>query len=256
MIKVNFAWLIPDWINYPVLWKRITPGDFNSDGKVDFLVGNNGLNSRLDASLEQPLCLFSGDFDKNGTYEQLLNRYNDGKLLPFALRGDLVGNMPILKKKYLQYHRYAGQGMTDIFSPEQMKDAVELQATTLASGVLLNLGDGKFSYTPLPSEAQFAPMYGIAVGDFDGDGKQDALTAGNFLGSKPEFGYEDADYGLFLKGDGQGGFTAERSRQTGFRIDGEVRDIKTVKVGGKSYFLVARNNAGMEIFTKIVLANN
>ncbi len=230
------------------LWKRITPGDFNGDGKVDFLVGNNGLNSRLDASVQEPLCLFFNDFDKNGTPEALLNRYNGGLLLPFALRGDLVSNMPILKKKYLHYNRYAGQKMTDIFTPEQMQGAVELQATTLASGVLLNLGNGQFSLTPLPSEAQFAPLYGITVGDFDGDGQQDALTGGNFLGSKPEFGYEDADYGLFLKGDGHGGFQAERSCQTGFRLDGEVRDIKTVIVGGKRYFLVARNGGRIGVF--------
>ncbi len=230
------------------LWKRISPGDFNGDGKIDFLVGNNGWNSRLEASDTQPLTLFSNDFDKNGTFEQLLSRYNDGVLLPFVLRGDLVSNMPVLKKKYLHYRRFAGQGVRDIFSAEQMQDAVELQVTTLASGVLLNLGNGKFSFSPLPSAAQFAPMYGITVGDFDGDGRQDALTGGNFLGNKPEFGYEDADYGLFLKGDGKGGFTAERSRQTGFRLDGEVRDIKTVKVGGKNYFLVARNNAGLEVF--------
>jgi len=129
-----------------------------------------------------------------------------------------------------------------------MKDAVALQVTTLASGILLNRGNGKFAFSPLPSEAQFAPMYGVTVGDFDGDGRQDALTGGNFLGNKPEFGYEDADYGLFLKGDGKGGFTALRSRETGFRIDGEVRDIKTVKMGGKSCFLVARNNAGIMVF--------
>jgi len=91
-------------------------------------------------------------------------------------------------------------------------------------------------------------LHGITVGDFDGTGQQDALTGGNFLGNKPEFGYEDADYGLFLKGDGHGGFQVERSCQTGFRLAGEVRDIKAVQVGGKRCFLVARNNAGIAVF--------
>ena len=86
------------------------------------------------------------------------------------------------------------------------------------------------------------------MGDFDGDGPQDALMGGNFLGSKPEFGFQDADYGVFLKGDGKGSFTAARSCQSGFRLDGEVRDIKTVQVGGQAYYLVARNNGGIGVF--------
>lgn len=231
------------------LWKRIAPGDFNGDGLVDFMVGNEGLNTRLDASPEQPLSLFFNDFDKNGTAEQILCRYNGGKLLPYVLRGDLVGEIPSLKKKYLKFRRYANQSISDIFTPEQLKDAIELKAGVLASGVLLNLGKGKFSFTPLPDEAQFAPMYGISIRDYDGDGKLDAVTGGNFLGCKPEFGYVDADYGLFLKGDGKGGFTPVRSLASGLRIDGEVRDIKAIRIGQKQCLLVARNNMAPEIFS-------
>ena len=231
------------------LWKRIAPGDFNGDGLPDFIVGNMGLNSRLEASPEQPLTLFFNDFDKNGTPEHILCRYNGGVLLPYILRGDLVGEIPSLKKKYLKYKRYANQSITDIFTPEQLADAVVLKAGVLASGVLMNQGNGRFVFIPLPSEAQFAPMYGIQVGDFDGDGMQDVLTGGNFLGAKPEFGYMDADYGLFLKGDGKGGFKPVRSRDSGFHLDGEVRDIRNIRIGQKNVVVVARNNMQPLVFS-------
>jgi enediyne biosynthesis protein E4 len=230
------------------LWKRIEMGDFNKDGKPDFIVGNHGLNSRLKPTADEPISMFFNDFDKNGTTEQFLCRYNEGKQLPFTLRGELVSNIPVLKKKYLKYGRYAGQTMNDIFTKEQMKDAIELKATMLSSAVLMNTGNFTFTLQALPNEAQLSPMFGVCVDDFDGDGNLDALTGGNFWGVKPEFGQYDADYGTFLKGDGKGGFAAVRSNQSGFNVDGQVRDIKKVKGKRKNAYIVARNNATPMVF--------
>jgi enediyne biosynthesis protein E4 len=234
------------------LWKHLAPADFNRDDRPDFIVGNVGLNTRLVASPEEPLTLFFNDFDRNGTPEQFLCRYNSSLLLPYTLRGDLVSNLPILKKKYLHFSAYKNQQMTDIFTPEQLREATKLEVNLLASVCLMSGPDGRYRVVPLPPEAQMAPMYGIAVGDFDADQRQDVLCGGNFLGAKPEFGFADADYGLFLKGDGKGNFVAQRSAATGLFFEGEVRDIQPFWNGPRVVFAVARNNAPISFWTRIL----
>jgi hypothetical protein len=59
-----------------------------------------------------------------------------------ALRHDLVAQIPSLKKKYLKYDSYKDQTLTDIFTAEQMKNQVVLNAYQLASSVAINDGHG------------------------------------------------------------------------------------------------------------------
>ena len=152
-----------------------------------------------------------------------------------------------MKKKYLKYENYKEQTIEDIFTKEQLDKAVKLEAKEMRSSVLMNNGKG-FTIKPLPVEAQFSVMYGIAVNDYDGDGKQDILLGGNFYQSKPEAGIYDASYGVLLKGDGKGNFTTIPATSTGFFVKGAVRDILTIKSKKKNLVLVARNNEPVKIF--------
>ena len=99
------------------------------------------------------------------------------------------------------------------------------EAYTFASSVAFNNGNGTFSLQSLPAEAQFAPIYASLVGDFERNGKKDLLVAGNFYGVTPMLGRYDASYGLFLRGDGRGGFAAVDMEQSGLAIEGQVRHL-------------------------------
>ena len=50
-------------------WNSIVAGDFNHDGKTDYIVGNTGLNTFYKASEKYPVYITAKDFDKNGSFD-------------------------------------------------------------------------------------------------------------------------------------------------------------------------------------------
>jgi hypothetical protein len=232
-------------------WNRIVAGDFNGDGRVDFVVGNLGLNSRLRATAREPVTMYVKDFDGNGFPEQVICLSNHGKSYPLALRDDLLRALPSLASRFRSYKDYAGRTVTDIFTPDELHDAVVKNAYTFATSLALNNGDGSFMLVPLPQEAQLAPVYGILAADVDHDGHTDLLLAGNFDGFKPEIGRMSASYGLLLRGDPSRcgaqdrfcvPFTPVRATESGFFVPGQARDIQRVRTRGGDAYVVARNN--------------
>ena len=229
-------------------WNRIVVSDINNDGYPDIIAANHGLNSRFKASPAKPVNMYAGDFGNNGTTQQIVTCYNGDSSYPMLLRHDLVSVLPSLKKKYLRYENYKEQTIQDIFSPQQLSQAVKLDAYMMQSTVFLNNKNGTFTAKALPTQAQLSPMYGIAAEDFDKDGNMDILMGGNFYQSKPETGIYDASYGILLKGNGKGDFTALTPQQSGINIRGAVRDIVVIQMGIRKMVMVAVNNEAAKVF--------
>jgi hypothetical protein len=229
-------------------WNRIKAADLDGDGDIDFVIGNHGLNSKFKASIEKPVCMFVNDFDQNGSIEHFICTFNGENNYPLILRHDLVAQIPSLKKKYLKYETFKNETLRDIFGPEQLKGALELKVFELHSVVAINDGQGKFTLRALPMEAQFSPVFGLQVADFDNDGIVDVLTGGNLFKVKPEVGRYDGSYGLLLKGDGKGNFTPVPPQTSGLHIEGEVRDIVTLQTRTGSIIIFSRNNDAVKIF--------
>ncbi len=230
-------------------WNRIAQGDFDNDGDMDYILGNFGLNSQLKASPDEPVQMYYKDFDGNGSLDPIMTSYIMGESYPVFSKDDLLGQLSGLKKKYVNYSDYADQKITDIFTSEELSDAKILKAKNFSTSYIENLGNNKFKISPLPAPAQFSPIYGILVQDFNTDGNLDVILAGNFFGTRVKYGRYDANKGLLLLGNGKGNFEPVSAQESGLNIDGEVRDISSIKVAdGKQLLLFARNDEGVKTY--------
>ena len=114
---------------------------------------------------------------------------------------------------------------------------------------LENKDDGKFEMHVLPMEAQFAPVNAIVCADMDGDGIKDILLAGNEYQTEVRTGRYDASYGCFLKGMENKSFKVIPPPMSGFKIDGDVKDMKMITNSkNEKLILVGVNNDSLKVF--------
>lgn len=230
-------------------WNCISLADFDQDGDQDIVVGNLGKNTRLKASKENPLAMFTKDFDGNGAIDPIFAFSQNGQYYPFAGRDMLVKQVSKVKKNYPRYAKYSTATVEEIFTKNAIKDAQHLTVKNLETTYFENQGNGTFKASALPNEVQTAPVKQILADDLNGDGHLDLLMVGNDYGAEPETGVYDASNGALLFGDGKGNFRYAPNRTHGFWASGESRDIAKLKLAnGKTLYLVGNNDAAMQGF--------
>jgi len=238
-------------------WNCIAKADFDKDGDVDFLLGNQGLNWVLSPTQSHPVYVYKKDYDKNGSPDPVVGKYfpvkEDKKLLPLHSRDDIVAQLPILKRKYLRYDDFTKVSFEQLLNIKDLESET-LNAKIFASSYAENLGNGKFRLVPLPLECQVAPINDILVNDFDQDGQYDALLVGNDFSSEAIYGRADALTGLLLKGN-KGYFEVMPSKDSGFYVPGQSNHLTFLTdKNGRRIILATQNNDSLFILpTSITL---
>ena len=231
------------------LWQCLTVADFDRDGDLDIIAGNIGTNTKFRKNGDtSELKMWVKDIDNNQTVEQILACRRGDRWFPVAFKDELGKQMPgIINKRFTDYVSYAGQTIDNILKSDELKGADEFTVNQFASVYLENQG-GKFTVHQLPVLAQVSKLFALLPVDIDHDGDLDVLGGGNFYGVNTYQGRYDASYGLVLRNDGRGKFTTLSPIDTGFLLNGEVRDIKPIQTPAGTEYLVARNNASVQVF--------
>lgn len=225
--------------NFHGFWNAVSCVDLNNDGKKDLILGNKGTNTSYKATNANPMKLFINDFDNNGTIEQITTRSIDGKDLPASLKQELAKQIPSIKKKNLSYSDYSKKTFQELFAKEVVDNSIQKTVNIQESVIAINKGNGKFEIKALPKEVQFSCVNSISAMDVNKDGILDLILGGNQYEFKPQFSRLDANYGSVLLGNRKGNFSWLTYSQSGFFINGEVKQVKIIKDKNKKVSIIA-----------------
>ena len=205
-------------------WFSVASADFDKDGDRDFIVGNLGLNYKYKASPEAPFEVYASDFDKNGSLDIVLSYQEKGVAYPLRGRECTSNQMPFIKEKFPSYHDFGMADLSTVYGAEELRKATHYKATTFETTYVENLGNFQFKTHHLKGLSQFSSVNNILIEDFDKDGNLDALLSGNLYQSEVETPRNDAGYGVFLKGNGQGQFSTLYPNESGLLVRGDVKN--------------------------------
>ena len=229
-------------------WNCIEVSDIDQDGDSDMIGGNLGLNSILKASVKEPVEMYLNDFDNNGSLDQIICSYEEGISYPVASLDDIAAQITGIGKKFPDYSDFGGKTVKEIFGNDIIDRSTVKRAVLQESCMFINNGDGTFQTKPLPVEAQFSPIRGILIQDFNQDSIRDIVLAGNNYQVHPSIGRYDASYGWCLLGNSVPDFKALMPVQSGLIIKGDSRKLLTMRISGKEYLIAAINNSNLKAF--------
>ncbi len=231
-------------------WNAIVAADIDSDGDLDIVAGNIGLNNKFIAVESHPLKLYVTDFDDNGTSDPMIMKFQDGRYIPLFTKDEIEKQTVVIKKKYTTYKAYADQvnGIGDLFSEDKVNQALKREVMETRSMYFVNEGDGVFHAEALPTQMQLSPINSIIVDDLNNDKIPDIITAGNNLFMHINPGRLDSDFGSVAFGEGNGKFKYIKNATSGLNLNGQVNAAGTVVVNNKKYFVFALNNDSIKVY--------
>ena len=234
-------------------WNGINVGDFDGDGHLDLVASNWGRNTQYERRRDHPQRLYYGDLDGDGTVDLITSHYEPtlNAWVPNRMLDSLSRAVPLLTETFSTHEAYARASIGQVLG-DQLDRTAFLEAAHLESTVFLNR-KGRWESRVLPDEAQFAPAFAVCVADYDGDGHQDLFLSQNFFGVELDTSRHDAGRGLWLQGDGRGGFRSVPGQESGVKVYGEQRGAAVCDYDGDGRvdLVVAQNSASTKLFRNV-----
>ncbi|HMQ00388.1 MAG TPA: FG-GAP-like repeat-containing protein, partial [Cyclobacteriaceae bacterium] len=230
-------------------WRSLYVADINADGLPDLIAGSMGENYRFKPNTQQPVSLLLGDFDGNGKSDPVIFYYQQEVKIPFHAKMQLAKQMPLINKRFTNYTQFGTiKSAADLLTTERIKSATQHEVYHSETRIYLNKGDGSFQLLSVPEEVQYSVVQDILVSDFNQDGYQDILLAGNSFSHSVYLGNMAAQSLAVLWGAENNNFRLSNLTNRNNLLK-DYKRAKRIRIAGKTYILLAANNQQPEIFS-------
>ena len=237
------------------LWRAIETIDFDSDGDMDFLLGNLGKNNMYNIKPEAPMFVSTRDIDDNGSIDPLIftsQKNNKGKWEQFPVQfwDNLIQQSPFFRKEFASYDAFSKANLEYYKAKEFVSEQQILKAKTDASQWVENLGNGQFNLHALPDVLQLGPINDFLT--FNENGETTTFVVGNDFGGSPFEGNFDGFQGILLNWDSEKEeWQTTESRHSGFHVFKDAREMGVITLNNeKKLILVTQNQDRLLVFEK------
>jgi len=207
------------------LWSSVEAADFNSDGLMDFAIGNLGLNTRYMASLTEPIRLWHASCE-SGDNRLIETFVENGVEWPLESKVRLESEFPEYLEAIGSFSEYASLSFRELFPDLGQRGWNYLEAVELRSGVFYQQSNGRFLFEPFPAFAQSGLVHDLIARDVDGDDDLDLVLSMEPLSPMPSSGRIEKGFLCLLRNLGGGEFEALRPGESGLMVQGSPRGLE------------------------------
>lgn len=231
-------------------WHSVASADLDNDGDLDLVFGNTGRNNYLRPDSTHPVKMWVNQYNPSESRQVIFTRTVNGKDVPVFLKKELTDQIPTLKKQNLRHDAYAEKSIQELFSPELIASSSVSVYNYANSVIAWNNGNGSFTIQELPLDAQLSSVMAIHISDVNGDNRPDILLGFNQYDWLPQFSRMDAGYGGVILNQGNRKLDWLPYYQSGIRVVGETRDIKSVMINGRLHYLFVQSGSRPILYLK------